>query len=160
MEDNNTIIHSTLDEGYDFFITDKWGNEKHFKIATFEVPSGLLSEAFEVIKSNIDDEPRVFHILSNFDSDIEKAELQLKEKIKKGINKRYLDYKDGDISILDGLEVAGRILWDDNLDNSNFDYFFQVDGKKITIEKFIELLKGVEGWNFKFQIIDTTDDID
>ena len=153
MEDNNTIIHSTLDEGYDFFITDKWGNKKHFKIATFEVPSGF-------IESNIDDEPRVFHILSNFDSDIEKAELQLKEKIKKGINKRYLDNKDGDISILDGLEVAGRILWDDNLDNSNFDYFFQVDGKKITIEKFIDLLKGVEGWNFKFQIIDTTDDID
>ena len=71
-----------------------------------------------------------------------------------------VDNKDGDISILDGLEVAGRILWDDNLDNSNFDYFFQVDGKKITIEKFIDLLKGVEGWNFKFQIIDTTDDID
>lgn len=160
MEDNNTIIHSTLGEGYDFFITDKWGDEKHFKIATFEVPSGLLSEAYEVIIRYIDDEPRVFHILSSFDSDVEKAELQLKEKIKKGINKRYLDNKDGDISILDGLEVAGRILRDDNLDNSNFDYFFQVDGKKITIEKFIDLLKGVEGWNFKFQIMDTTDDID
>ncbi|MBN2836020.1 MAG: hypothetical protein JXR48_13745 [Candidatus Delongbacteria bacterium] len=160
MVDNNTIIHSTLDEGYDFFITDKWGNEKHFKIATFVVPSGLLSEAFEVIESNIDDEPRVFHILSNYDSDLEKAELQLKEKIKKGINKRYLENKDGVISILDGLEIAGRILWDENLDYSNFDYFFQVDGEKITIEKFVELLKGVEGWNFKFKIIDTTDDID
>lgn len=160
MEDNNTISHSTLDEGYDFFITDKWGNEKHFKIATFEVPSGLLSEALEVIKRNVDDEPRVFHILSNFDADLEKAELQLKEKIKKGINKRYLENNDGDISILDGLEVAGRILWDNNLNNSNFEYFFQIDGKKITIEKFIDLLKGVEGWNFKFQIIDTTDDID
>lgn len=159
MEDNNTITHSTLEQGYDFFITDKWNNEKHFKIATFVVPSGLLSEAYEVIDSNLDDEPRVFHILSNFDSDIEKAELQLKEKIQKGINKRYLDNKDGSISIHDGLEVAGRILWDDNLDNSNFDYFFQIDGKKITIEKFIDLLKGVEGWNFKFQIIDTTDDI-
>jgi hypothetical protein len=160
MKDNNTIIHSTLDEGYDFFITDKWDNKKHFKIATFKVPSGLLSEAYEVIGSNLDAEPRVFHILSHFDSDIEKAELQLKEKIKKGINKRYLDDKDGNISIRDGLEVAGRILWNDNLNNSSFDYFFQIDGKKITIEKFIDLLKGVEGWNFKFQIIDTTDNID
>lgn len=160
MEDNNTITHSTLDEGYDFFISDKWGNVKHFKIATFEVPSGLLSEAIEVIKCNIDDEPRVFHILSNFDSDIEKAELQLKEKIKKGINKRYLEYRDGELSILDGCEVVGRILWNDNLAKSNFDYFFQVDGKIITIEKFIDLLKGVEGWNFKFRIIDTTEDID
>ena len=88
MKDNNIRIHCTLEEGYDFFITDKWSNEKHFKIATIDVPSGLLSEAFEVIKSNIDDVPRVFHILSNFDSDIEKAELKLKEKIKKRINKR------------------------------------------------------------------------
>ncbi len=52
-----------------FSVLINGGGEKHFKIATFEVPSGLLSEAFEVIKSNIDDEPRVFHILSNFDSD-------------------------------------------------------------------------------------------
>ena len=160
MEDNNTIIHSTLDEGYDFFITDKWNKKNHFKIATFEVPSGLLSEAYEVIDSNLDNEPRVFHILSNFGSDIEKAELQLKDKIKKGINKRYLNNKDGNYSIGDDLKVAGRILWDDNLKNSKFDYFFQIDGKKITIEKFIDLLEGVDGWNFKFQIFDTTEDLD
>lgn len=160
MEDNNIIIHSTLDEGYDFFITDKWNKKNHFKIATFEVPSGLLSEAYEVIDNNLDNEPRIFHILSNFGSDIEKAELQLKEKIKKGINKRYLDYKEGNYSICNDLEVAGRILWDNNLNNSGFDYFFQIDGKKITVENFIDLLKGVEGWNFKFRIFDTTENID
>ena len=155
-----TIIHSTLEEGYDFFITDKWNKKYHFKIATFEVPSGLLSEAFEVIDNNVNNEPRIFNVLSDFDSDIEKAELLLKEKIKKGINKRYLDYKDGNYSIGQDLEVAGRILWDDKLINSGFDYFFQIDNKKITIEKFIDMLKGVEGWNFKFQILDPSDDID
>jgi len=46
------------------------------------------------------------------------------------------------------------------LNNSGFDYFFQIDGKKITVEKFIDLLKGVEGWNFKFRIFDTTEDLD
>jgi len=160
MNDNNTITHSTLDEGYDFFITDKWNKKYHFKIATFEVPSGLLSEAYEVIDNNVDNEPRVFQVLSDFDPDIEKAELLLKGKIKKGINKRYLDYKDGNYSIGRDLEVAGRILWDDTLLNSEFDHFFQIDNKKITIEKFIDMLKGVEGWYFKFQILDPTDDID
>ncbi len=159
MDNNNIITHSTLKEGYDFFITDKWNKKKHFKIATFAVPTGLLSEAFEVIKNNIHNEPRIFHILSNFGSDIEKAELQLKAKIKKGINKKYLEYKDGDYSLSDDLEVSGRILWDDNLVNSMFDYFFEIDGKRITIEKFIDLLKGVEGWNFKFRIFDTSEDI-
>jgi hypothetical protein len=160
MTDNETIIHSTLDEGYDFFIIDKWNKKYHFKIATFEVPSGLLSEAYEVIDNNVDNEPRVFQVLSDFDSDIEKAELLLKAKIKKGINKRYLDYKDGDYSIGDDLEVAGRILWDDNLKNSGFDNFFQIDNEKITIEKFIDMLKKFEGFNFKLQIIDPSDDID
>ena len=151
-----TISHSTLDEGYDFFITDKWNNQYHFKIASFHVPSGLFSEAYEVIDHNIDDEPRIFHSLSNFDSDMEKAELQLKEKIKKGINKRYLDYADGNYSICQDLELAGRILMVDNPDNSEFDNFFQIDGKKITMEKFIDLLKAFEGYNFKFRIFDTT----
>lgn len=160
MTDNETIIHSTLEEGYDFFITDKWNKKYHFKISTFEVPSGLLSEAYEVIDNNVDNEPRVFQVLSDFDSDIEKAELLLKAKIKKGINKRYLDYKDGDYSIGDDLEVAGRILWDDNLKNSGFDNFFQIDNEKITIEKFIDMLKKFEGFNFKLQIIDPSDDID
>lgn len=50
MESNTTITHSTLDEGHDFFITDKWKKKHHFKIATFEVPTGLFSEAIEVIE--------------------------------------------------------------------------------------------------------------
>lgn len=160
MEDNNTMIHSTLEDGYDFFLTDKWNKRNHFKIATFEVPSGLLSEAYEVIVDNLDNEPRIFHILSNFGSDVEIAELQLKGKIENGINKRYLGYKDGTFSIGNDLKVAGQILWDDNLTNSGFDNYFQIDGKKITVEKFIDLLQGFEGWNFKLQIFDTTDNID
>jgi hypothetical protein len=160
MNDKNTMIHSTLEEGYDFFITDKWSVRHHYKISTFEVPSGFLSEAYEVIENDIDNEPRVFHILSGFDCDIEEAELKLKEKVKTGVNRRYLDCNEGKLSIGDDLQVAGRIQWSDKLIDSNFDYFFEIDGKKITIEKFIAMLEEVEGWNFKFQIIDTTDPID
>lgn len=133
MADNKTIIHSTLDEGYDFFITDNWNKKYHFKISTFAVPMGFLSEAIEVIDDETENEPRIFHVLSNFDSDIEIEELLLKEKIKKGINRKYLNYKDGKYSIGDELEIAGRILWDDNLNDSGFDYCFQIDGKKLQL---------------------------
>lgn len=160
MNNNNIIIHSTLEKGYDFFIIDKWNKKYHFKISTFEVPSGFLSEAFEVLDNKEDYEPRIYHILSNFDSDIEKAELQLKEKIKKGINKKYLDSKNGDFVICSDLELEGRIQWDDKILDSKFDYYFEIDGKKITIEKFIKLIQVAEGWNFKFKIFDTTEDID
>ncbi len=125
MSDNNAIIHRILEEGYDFFITDKWNKKLHFKIATFVVPTGLLSEAYEVIDDKQDNVPRIFHVLSDFNSDKEKSELQLKEKIKKGINKRSLDYKNGNYMIGNDLKVEGRILWDDKLINSEFEYFFR-----------------------------------
>jgi hypothetical protein len=35
-----TIITDPLKDGYDFFITDKWGKEYHFKIISFDVPGG------------------------------------------------------------------------------------------------------------------------
>jgi hypothetical protein len=28
-------LHSTLDDGYDFFITDKWNKKNQYKIAAF-----------------------------------------------------------------------------------------------------------------------------
>jgi hypothetical protein len=31
---DDSIIHSTLEEGYDFFITDNRGKKYHFKIST------------------------------------------------------------------------------------------------------------------------------
>lgn len=37
-------------------------------------------------------EPRQYQVLSDFDSDVEHAELLLKGKIKKGINTKYLEF--------------------------------------------------------------------
>jgi hypothetical protein len=163
MNGKNIIIHSTLEEGYDFFITDQWNKRYHFKIATFKVPSGYLSEAIEVIDDHEDYEPRIFHVLSDFYADTESQESQLKDKIRTGINRRYLDYRDNAFSISDELEVAGRILSEVKLTNSGksgFDCFFVIDGRKITIETFVEMLHEYVGWNFRFKIYDTTEDID
>ncbi len=165
MNTNTTITHSTLDEGYDYFVTDRWNNQLHFKISTFEVPSGWLSEAVEVLDATSENEPRVFQVLTTFDSDwdTDDAELQLQDKIEKGVNKRYLQRVNGQYRWADdneSLTIAGRIVWENEIRNSRFDFFLQVDGKKVTIEEFVELLEEVQGWNFKFQVIDMTDDID
>jgi len=165
MNTSTTITHSTLDEGYDYFVTDRWNNKLHFKISTFEVPSGWLSEAVEVLDATSEDEPRVFQVLTFFDSDMDTdvAELRLQDKIEKGVNKRYLKCVNGQYRWADdndNLTIAGRIGWDNQLRNSRFDYFLQVDGKKVTIEDFVELLVGVEGFNFRFEIIDPSDDVD
>lgn len=49
MGNEHTITYSPLIDGRDFFIKDKWGEELHFRIMSFMVPSGLLSTAIEVI---------------------------------------------------------------------------------------------------------------
>jgi len=156
--DNETIIHSTLDSGYDFFITNDFGEKFHFKIATFEVPSGCLSEAIEVIDNSPEKVERVFHYLSDFDVDIEKAELSLKAKIKRGINRKHLHVDNDRISISDEQILRGRISWSEKLTDTNFNTFFEVDGRRVTIEKFIEMLEAYGGFNFKFQIFDSCDE--
>ena len=54
-----------------------------------------MSQAIEVVKDE-KSEPYIFSILSPTGSDIEKTELKLKAKIKRGIDNRYLFNNDDD----------------------------------------------------------------
>lgn len=89
-----TIITDPLKYGYDFFITDKLGKEYHFKIITFDVPSGKLSIAVENAEETDNYYPRKMEVLSDYDVDIEAAELRLKAKVKKEINQKSLRMND------------------------------------------------------------------
>lgn len=146
MTDSNAITHSTLDEGYDFHITDKWGETHLFRISTFMVPSGLLSEALEVIKESDVREPRQYTVLSDFDADIEHAELLLKDKIKKGINVKYLEFVDDRYSIHSD-NMSGRFLGD----------YFEIDGLKFSPEEFVETFSAYAGWKFTIKFDDLSD---
>jgi hypothetical protein len=153
--DGKSFTHSTLEEGYDFSILDKWKKNRHFKISTFPCPGGLLSEAIEVVK-NKNTEPYEFSILSSFDTDIEYAELQLKAKIKRGINKRYLKNYKGRLGLGKENEIVGRINWDQIVDDGSM--ILSVDGKRLTKDQFWEILSPYEGWQFKLKIIDRTEE--
>ncbi len=157
--DEKVFTHSTLEEGYDFFITDKWKKRRHFKISTFPCPNGLLSEAIEVVE-NEKNEPYEFVTLFPFDTDIEYAELQLKAKIKRGINKRYLSKTtpDGSMTLGKKNELVGRIAWNDDPDGPDDTMTLVVDGKIITKDTFWRLLSQYEGWIFKLKIVDRTEE--
>ena len=152
--DGVTFTHSTLEEGYDFIIVDKWKKKRHFKISTFPCPGGLLSEAIEVIKDK-NAEPYEFSIVSQFDSDVEYAELKLKAKIKRGINKKYLVNYEGRLIIGKHNEIVGRISWDQIADDGSM--VLVIDGKRITKDQFWQLLSSYEGWQLKLNIIDRTE---
>jgi hypothetical protein len=93
-----TITTSPLEDGYDFYISDRWGKEYHFRIISFDVPSGMSSVAVEVAEETEVYYPRRIEILSDYDADIEFAELQLKGKIKEAINQKSLKKRDDGIS--------------------------------------------------------------
>jgi hypothetical protein len=146
MGNEHTITYSPLIDGRDFFIKDKWGEELHFRIMSFMVPSGLLSTAIEVIDDPERKAPREYEVLSAYDADVEEAELRLKGKIKKSINTRYLTREYGGLSIKKD-KLAGRFLGD----------CFEIDGLKLTPEEFIQTFSSCEGFKFTMKFMHSTD---
>lgn len=155
--DNDVLRFSTLDDGYDYFINDRWRKKYHFRIFTFPVPSGILSEAVEVIDESSKRVPMRYSVLSDFDADTEQAELTLKAKIKKSINQRHL--KRGKPEISDEGVIRGTLGYTGFSDTA-FNMQFEIDGRRITVEQFIEMLDVYQGFNFKLKIYDPTDDMD
>lgn len=153
------ITHNTLEDGYDYFTTDKWGKNYHFKISTFPVPSGLESEAIQVIEKEKGIEPYIFQVLDEFAEDKAELELLLKAKIQKGINKQYLKTINGRPVLGAEEALVGRIDYNDDYSDTSFESVLVIDGKRITMEQFIVMLQGVGGFNFKFSIHDPSDEI-
>ncbi|MBW6536890.1 MAG: hypothetical protein K0B11_17920 [Mariniphaga sp.] len=154
---NSKISHSTLDDGYDFFITDKWNKKHQYKISTFSLGIKQLSEAIEVVESE-DQAVNTFQVLTDAATDIEQAELLLKAKIQRWINRRHLKVKHGKFEIIDDV-LRGSLGWSDGFLDSYFKTVFEIDGKQITVEDFIELLAPYAGFKFKLQLYDPTDEM-
>ncbi len=154
--DGDTIIHSTLESGKDLIIKDQWKREYHFKIASFPVPTGLASEAIEVKEDS--SFGYTFNILSDFDTDSEVAEERLMRKIKRGINRRHLKKENGQWKIGERDMLRGRIEWNDDFSDTEYDRVFVIDGKRITMEEFGRMFEAWEGWHFQLKILDHCDD--
>mgnify|MGYP006294503959 CR=1 FL=1 len=147
--------HSTFKDGYDIVVEDQWRRKYHFKIASFFVPTGLVSEALEVKDEGPGYE---FRILSHADSDPEAAEEELIKKVKRGLNRRHLKKRGGKWEIGARNILRGRIEYNDDFSDTEYDRIFIIDGQRITIEQFGGMLEPYEGFNFNFKIIDSSDD--
>ncbi len=154
--DDGVVIHSTLESGEDLLLKDRWKREYHFKLATFELPSGLIAEAIEVKKNIL--EGYHFKMMFDFYTDPEFAKEQLIKKIKRGINQRHLTKLSGKWRIGKKDILRGRILWNDDFKDTSNDRVFIIDGKRITLENFNTMLEEWEGWHFEFKILDPYDE--
>jgi len=153
--DGDVVIHSTLESGEDILIKDQWKREYHFKLATFELPAGLIAEAIEVKKDNL--HGHYFNMMFEFDTDPEIAKEQLIKKIKRGLNRRHIKKMHGHWKIGNRRILRGRIEWNDDFDDTEYDRVFIIDGQRITMEKFSQMFEEWEGWHFEFKILDPCD---
>ncbi len=152
--------HSTLEEGYDFFVTDRYNKKYHFKIASFSIHSHKFYEAFEVVEEGSSAEPYIFQMLADEDGDPEHAEYLLKAKIKKGIDRRYLEFRDGEPSMNENKhKLFGRVDYSKDLTDTEFNTIFVIDGKRITVEEFVKMLEPYGSFNFKLTMYDLCDDL-
>jgi hypothetical protein len=79
--------------------------------------------------------------LSDFEADIEEAGLALKARIKRDINRRHLKYKYGKLSFGEEETLRGQIEASDDNTESQFARYFVIEGRRITIEEFVEMLE-------------------
>lgn len=128
------------------------GHEFHFR--SFLCPTGLVVESFELI----DNEPGgyQFSVLGNPEAESLGLLAQLIEKMRRALAVQHLEEDDYGLRIAD-LCVRGRIECGE--DGPGESPILVVDGRELSWEEFGRLLSGYEGWQFKLEIADRTDEV-
>ncbi len=140
----------------DVYITDRWKRQYHFKITTYAVPDGIVFDAIEVKEDN--STGYKFSRSIDFSEDMESAKQAFLERIRKRLNQRHLKKYQGKWEFGARQILRGRIGWNEDLSDTRFDKVLVIDGKRITIEEFGDMLEAYEGWRFKFQLLDPDED--
>ena len=67
--------------------------------------------------------------------------------------------RDGTTTVIsERMMLRGRIEWNDDFEDTQYDRVFIIDGKRITIEEFSKMFEEWEGWHFQLKILDAYDE--
>ena len=130
-------------------LRDCRGKAHVFHILTHIVPSGLAIKAREMI-----DQGQMgyeFSVVGPHGCNQSDLILDLYEKIKRGLSKKYLKKNRVPIEIQDD-RVVGRIEWDE--DYGGEIPKLVIDGRVVTWAQLGKMLMSFEGWQFKLEMID------
>jgi hypothetical protein len=129
-------------------------HEFHF-ICRLAAPTGIVIYALEIKKGR--PEGYQFGIAGAHDADVMELFSQLYARIRKGLGQQHLkrDRRFG-LSIKD-MNVRGRIEWDDKTGGELPSLI--IDGQDISWREFGRMMMSFEGWHFKLEIFDRTEEI-
>jgi hypothetical protein len=136
------------------WLTDCSGEIHKFHFRTHLFGGGVALDAFEIR----DGHPAgyQFQIIGNPREDLLKLLGQLIEKIKRGLAIKHVSNDGYGLRIADHRVVQGKIGCDDSQDGSI--PLLNVDGREITWEEFGRMLMSFEGWQFKLEIRDKSEE--
>jgi len=72
------------------------------------------------------------------------------------VTRHHIVEEDGRLTVCDDLMVRGRFAWDDKTEGEQ--PLLVVDGKTVTWEGFGRMLSIFEGWQFKIEIYDRSEE--
>lgn len=134
-------------------LTDCAGEEHRFHFQT-RLLGGIVSlEACELHEGS--PASYKFQLVGDPEDDLFSLLGKLIQRIRKALSVRHI--KDGDygLQVVDET-VRGRIEWDDEEDGRV--PLMVVDGREISWEEFGQMLMSFEGWRFKFEVFERSDD--
>ncbi|NLK53196.1 MAG: hypothetical protein GX295_12260 [Syntrophomonadaceae bacterium] len=134
-------------------IKDSYGKKHTFYFETELVPTGRSIEAYERLK--VDKGGYKFSILGDFDCDPRVLYSQLLQRIRKALKQKHLEKNDWDKSFSLSDIVRGRIGYDHELDGP----LILIDGKSFSLDDFGRMLMTFEGFQFRLEFIDLTEEV-
>jgi hypothetical protein len=135
-------------------LTDCAGEEHQFHFQT-RLLGGIVSlEAFELREGN--PAGYKYQLIGDPEEDLFALLGRLIQRIRKALSVKHVEDGKCGIQIIEST-VRGRIEWDEDEDGRV--PLMIVDGREISWDEFGQMLMGLEGWQFKLEIFDPSDEV-
>ena len=136
-------------------IADCMGAGHEFHLRMFLRGDKVSLEAFELK----DDAPagHQFQILGDVDDDILALVGQMVGRIRRRLAVKCLRQDEGGLQFANQT-ICGQIQWDDEAEDGRVPMLV-IDGQKVPWEQFGRMLMSFEGWQFRMEIVDPSDEI-
>jgi hypothetical protein len=128
------------------------GHRFHFR--TRLLGDRVALEAFELVDG--DPGGRQFQMLEDWPTDLFELLGRLTQRMRRSLAHRHLVTEEGRLQIADFV-VRGQIDWDEQAEGRL--PMLVIDGREVTWEQFGRLLMSFEGWQFKLEIRDRSEEV-
>jgi len=135
-------------------LLDGKGREHTFHIRPWFCAVGLELEAFEIVKGERGGYE--FAVLDEFTADPMTLFAQLYERMRRALSRQHIEKVDGVFRLTNLDVIRGRIECD--LDFDPRLPKIVIDGQAISWKRFGQMLMIFEGWQFRLEIVDRTDE--